>query len=213
MTRFAQQERHALCDTFVAVGPDAPTLDDPWRSRDLAAHLVIRDGRPDLAIGMFVPALKGRLDAGMSAYAARDWPRLVDAVRSGPPRWSPARIAPLDEAINLGEFYLHHEDVLRGAAGFTPRTLDADLEAALWKGLGTMARLFLGKAEVGVDLVADGHGRRAAKAAPAGADTVTVHGTPGEITLFVSGRQRVASVELEGPEAAQTALREAELGG
>ncbi|MDQ2755011.1 MAG: TIGR03085 family metal-binding protein [Actinomycetota bacterium] len=212
MTRYAQQERHALGDSLLALGPDTPTLDEPWRARDLAAHLVIRDARPDLAIGMFVPALKGRLDAGMRSYAARDYPALVEQVRSGPPVWSPARVPALDEAVNLGEFFIHHEDLLRGAPGFTPRVLDAGLEAALWKGLRTMSKLFLGKSPVGVELVAPGHGHLDAKMV-SGAETAVVTGTPGELTLFISGRQRVSDVSLGGPRSAQDAIREASLGG
>ncbi|MEO3938771.1 TIGR03085 family metal-binding protein [Dermatophilaceae bacterium Soc4.6] len=212
MTRYAQQERHALSDSLLALGPDAPTLDDPWLARDLAAHIVIRDGRPDLALGMFVPALKGRLDAGMRSYAARDYPSLAQQVRSGPPAWSPVRIPAVDEAANLGEFFIHHEDLLRGAPDFTPRTIDAGLEAALWKGLRTMSRLFLGKAPVGVELVAPGYGHLEAKQV-SGAETAIITGAPGELMLFVSGRQRVADVALSGPLAAQDAIRGAALGG
>jgi len=212
MTRYARQERHALADSLLTLGPDAPTLDDPWRARDLAAHLVIRDGRADLALGMFVPALKGRLDAGMRSYAAGHYPALVERVRSGPPAWSPVRIPALDEVVNLGEFFIHHEDLLRGAPDFTPRPLDSGLEAALWKSLGQMSKLFLGKAPVGVRLVSPGHGELDAKQI-AGAHTAVVTGIPGELVLFVTGRQRVADVALAGPSAAQKAIREASLGG
>ena len=45
MTNYAQTERQALCDTMERVGPDAPTLCHPWRVRELAAHLVIRETR------------------------------------------------------------------------------------------------------------------------------------------------------------------------
>ena len=37
----------ALCDLFEEVGPDAPTLCGDWTTRDLAAHLVMRERRPD----------------------------------------------------------------------------------------------------------------------------------------------------------------------
>ena len=50
MTGHAARERQALCDTLERVGPAAPTLCDPWSSAELAAHLVIRDSRPDLAL-------------------------------------------------------------------------------------------------------------------------------------------------------------------
>lgn len=37
-----QRERHELCDRFLALGPDAPTLNEGWTTKDLAAHLVVR---------------------------------------------------------------------------------------------------------------------------------------------------------------------------
>ena len=45
----ARAERAALCDLFLEVGPDAPTLCGAWTTRDLAAHLVVRERRPDAA--------------------------------------------------------------------------------------------------------------------------------------------------------------------
>ena len=47
MTSVAATERADLCDLFRAVGPDAPTLCEGWTTRDLAAHLVVRERRPD----------------------------------------------------------------------------------------------------------------------------------------------------------------------
>lgn len=79
---------------MLAVGPDAPTLCDPWRARDLAAHLIIRETRPDLAAGMFVPRLGARLERAQDELAATDFAELVERVRSGPPRWSAAGVRP-----------------------------------------------------------------------------------------------------------------------
>lgn len=59
MTAFARSERLALCETLRAVGPDAPTLCEGWLTRDLAAHLVLRESRPDAAPGIVVSALAG----------------------------------------------------------------------------------------------------------------------------------------------------------
>ena len=132
MTSPARRERSALCDTFETVGPDAPTLCSPWRTRDLAAHLVIRDGRPDAALGMFVPPLAERARRVQDGYAAEPWPELVERVRTGPPSWSPTRLEPVDTVVNLAEMFLHHEDVLRAAAGWEPRLLPDDLEQGLW---------------------------------------------------------------------------------
>jgi len=103
MTRFARSERQSLCDTFERVGPDAPTLCSPWLTRDLAAHLVVRERRPDVAAGIVLPALASRLEQVQKGYVAWDWPRLVNEVRSGPPVWSPASLAMVDEAMNTAE--------------------------------------------------------------------------------------------------------------
>lgn len=205
MTRFARIERQGLCDTFERVGPDAPTLCSGWLTRDLAAHLVVRERRPDAAVGMAVPALAGHLERVQHGYAGWGWLRLVEEVRSGPPSWSPASLERVDEAINTAEFFIHHEDVLRAAPGFTPRVLDAPLGAAIWKGLRAQSKLMLRGVTAGVELVAPGFGRVTAKG-PCGPGTAVVTGPPGELSLFVAGRQRVADVQVEGPDAAVAAI-------
>ena len=106
MTRFASSERQGLCDTFERVGPDAPTLCSPWRTRDLAAHLVVRERRPDVSAGILVPALAGRLAKVQDGYAAWEWPRLVNEVRTGPPAWSPTSLRSIDEATNTAAMRL-----------------------------------------------------------------------------------------------------------
>ena len=205
MTRFAQDERHALCDTFERVGPEAPTLCSPWLTRDLAAHLVVRERRPDAAAGILVPGLAGRTEQVQNEYAAWEWPRLVEKVRTGPPPWSPASIGRVDEALNTAEFFVHHEDVLRGGAGWTARELPADLERALWGIVSGMARLRYSRSRVGVVLVAPGHGRRQAHAMT-GLGTVVVKGTPGELLLHSFGRRGVAKIDMSGPEEALSAI-------
>lgn len=55
----ASRERAALVNTMRAVGPDGATLCVGWTTRDLAAHLVLRERRPDAAAGILVPALAG----------------------------------------------------------------------------------------------------------------------------------------------------------
>jgi uncharacterized protein (TIGR03085 family) len=143
MSRFASRERQNLCDTFEQVGPDAPTLCSPWLTRDLAAHLVVRERRPDVAAGIWLPAMTGRLEKVQNGYAAWDWPRLVHEVRSGPPSWSPTSIGRVDEAINTAEFFIHHEDVLRGGPEWTARELPGDLESALWRIVSRVAKMQL----------------------------------------------------------------------
>jgi hypothetical protein len=60
VTNLAPTERAAICDLLERFGSDEPTLCEGWRSRDLAAHLVLREGRPDAAPGIVVGFLAGR---------------------------------------------------------------------------------------------------------------------------------------------------------
>jgi uncharacterized protein (TIGR03085 family) len=205
MTRFASIERHSLCDTFERVGPDAPTLCSPWLTRDLAAHLVVRERRPDVAAGIWLPAMAGRLEKVQNGYAAWEWPRLVNEVRTGPPAWSPVSLARLDEAINTAEFFVHHEDVLRGSPGSSPRALPGDLESALWRIVSRVARMQLASSPVGVRLVAPSYGERQVRPAT-DLGTVVVTGSPGELLLYSFGRRDVAKVDLSGSDEALAAV-------
>ncbi len=205
MSHLAPLERQALCDTFDAVGPGAPTLCDPWDTADLAAHLVVRERRPDIAAGIHVPPLASWGRAGRDAFAARPWPELVALVRSGPPAWSPMRVPAVDELVNLPELYLHHEDVLRATAPGPVRDLDPALEAALWTAVRRTARLGFRGVRVGIVLVAPGHGRYAVRG-PGEAGTAVLTGAPGELLLAASGRMRVADLDLSGPPEAVAAV-------
>ncbi|NDE57953.1 MAG: maleylpyruvate isomerase family mycothiol-dependent enzyme, partial [Acidimicrobiia bacterium] len=109
MNRPARNERHALCDLFLKVGPDAPTLCAGWTTRDLAAHLVVRETRPDAAGGILIRRLAPYGDRVRDKVARTDWTTLVDRVRNGPPRLSPMRIPALDDLTNTLEFFVHHE--------------------------------------------------------------------------------------------------------
>jgi uncharacterized protein (TIGR03085 family) len=205
MTRFAIIERQSLCETFERVGPDAPTLCSPWLTKDLAAHLVVRERRPDVAAGIWLPLLAGRVERVQSEYAAWDWNRLVHEVRSGPPAWSPLALAAVDEAVNTVEFFIHHEDVLRGGADWHARELPSDLESSLWSSVSKIARLHFARARIGVVLASPGHGERQVHAAT-DLGTAVVTGTPGELLLYASGRRGVAQVDLTGAEEALAAI-------
>jgi len=205
MTRFASSERKGLCDTFERVGPDAPTLCSPWLTRDLAAHLVVRERRPDVAAGIVLPLLAGRLKKVQDGYAEWEWPRLVEQVRSGPPGWSLTSLARMDEAMNTAEFFVHHEDVLRGGSGWSARELPTDLEAALWGVVSGVARLHLARSRVGVVLVAPSYGERQVHA-KTDLGTVVVTGTPGELLLYSFGRRGVAQIDLSGTDEALAAI-------
>ena len=92
----AQRERSALVSTFRQVGPDAPTLCAGWTTRDLAAHLVVRERRLDATPGITVPFLAGYTAKVQNKVAqSTDWDDLVELVSSGPPIYSPFKLLDL----------------------------------------------------------------------------------------------------------------------
>jgi len=209
----AAAERASLCDLFVEVGPDAPTLCGDWTTRDLAAHLVVRERRPDGAVGIVAKPLAGYGEKVRLEEAARPWPELIERVRSGPPRWSPTRLASVDRVVNTVEFFVHHEDVRRAKARWTERNLDVGLSRDLLTALGRMGKLLVRRAPVGLTLaVTDGPGGTRELALHDGEPAVTVSGHVGELVLYVYGRQDHAVVDHAGPADAVDALRTASFG-
>jgi uncharacterized protein (TIGR03085 family) len=203
----AQRERSALVDTLRTVGPDAPTLCAGWRTRDLAAHLVVRERRLDATPGIAIPFLAG-YTAKVQNQTARStsWDDLVEMVASGPPVYSPFKL--FDAVANLGEMFIHHEDVRRAVDGWQPRVLDESTVAALRRQLGLLSRMTLTKQPSQVVLQTT-EGQRIARVGRG--DVVTVTGEPQELVLFVAGRD-AALVEFDGDPQAVAAVRAAPRG-
>jgi uncharacterized protein (TIGR03085 family) len=200
---FAQQERQAICDLFVELGPDAPTLCEGWTTSDLAAHLVVRERRPDSGPGIVWPPLAAYTDrVRRSEKAHHPWPKLIERVRQGPPRL----LRPVDVAMNTVEFFIHVEDVRRAQPQWEPRPLPDGLADALWARVGPRA---LAK-RVPATIVISSPGRPD-KVAGTGARLV-LQGDPGELIIFGAGRQRAARVEITGDDALASQLRTAALG-
>jgi uncharacterized protein (TIGR03085 family) len=210
MTTPAGEERARLCDLFDEVGPDAPTLCEGWSTRDLAAHLVVRESRPDAALGIVLPPFAGYTKKVQDAIATTPWPALVERVRSGPPMLSPTRVDAVERMVNTVEFFVHHEDVRRAADSWTRRALDADLLRDLGWALKRSARMLARRAPTGVVLEPnDGGGPITAHR---GEPSVNVRGPIGELVLFASGRGDHAEVELDGRADAVESLRTARFG-
>ena len=210
MTTPAQRERQQFADALLEAGPDAPTLCEGWTTRDLAAHVVVRDRRPDALPGVVVSALSGYTEKVRARVARRDWDRLVDQVRSGPQVWAPTRVPRVDRLVNTTEFFVHQEDVRRARPGWTARPLDEDLADDLDAALRRSAKLFARKAPAGITLEPDGG--RARIVANDGDPMVIVRGPIGELVLWMFGRQANARVEYEGPTEAVETLRTASVG-
>jgi uncharacterized protein (TIGR03085 family) len=211
---YSRDERRALCALLDKTGPDAPTLCEGWTTGDLAAHLVLRERRPDAAAGVAGGPLAGYTARVQQRLRSRiPFPDLVRILRSGPPMLSVMALPGVDERVNAVEFFVHHEDVRRAAPGWEPRELSDGESDMLWQRL-RMARFMLRKAPVGVELArddinpdADGASYRitARNATPA----VTVVGSPAELTMWVMGRRTAARVRMDGIQAAVTKLAEA----
>ncbi|MEV4320195.1 TIGR03085 family metal-binding protein [Actinocrispum sp. NPDC049592] len=199
----ATDERAQLSDLFLTVGPDAPTLCEGWQTKDLAAHLVVRERRPDAAGGILIPALAARTERVMAEYAAKPWDELVDLVRSGPPRWSPMSFGPVNELANGGEFFIHHEDVRRAQEGWEPRPSDPRRDEVLWRGLKFAARRGYRKSVVGVLLRRPDGATIVGKVGP---NAVTLSGEVGDLLLHAFGRDAVR-LEFEGDEAAVAEIK------
>jgi uncharacterized protein (TIGR03085 family) len=204
----AADERRALSDLLDQLGPDAPTLCVGWTTRDLAAHLVIRERRPDAAAGVLLAPLAGYTARIQRGAAQRPWPELVEQVRGGPPWWSPVQLPRLAEKVDGIEFFVHHEDVRRARPGWEPRPADPRRAAQLWALLCRLARLCYRNSPVGVVLRRpDGAQCRARR----GAGTVTVIGEPEELVLHAYGRDQ-AIIELEGEHADVAGLQRSSRG-
>jgi uncharacterized protein (TIGR03085 family) len=205
MTTLAGSLRSSLADLLEEVGPDAPTLCAGWATRDLAAHLVLRERRPDAALGIAVRAFAGHMSSVQNSLAAEPWPRLVDKVRNR----SVLLISPVDSLFNTTEYFVHLEDVRRAELEWKPAPEDPELEESLWRQLRQRGRAFFRRSPVGVILeLPDGQTHVAAEGEP----VVTLVGPASELTLYAYGRGEQALVEIQGPADAIDAFRGTSLG-
>src|SRR5215831_19263976 len=143
-------ERAQLSDLLDELGPEAPTLLAPWTTRDVAAHLVLRERDYLAGPGLVLPGAWGRLaERRTRALALRDFTWLIATLRSGPPPGF-FRIGWVRRVPSLNEFFVHHEDVRR-ANGLSPRTNPPAEDAALFRNVARAGR-FLSRRVRGVGL-------------------------------------------------------------
>lgn len=181
---------------MIGVGPDAATLCGTWTVHDLAAHLVVRERRPDASLGILVKPLAGYLESKQAQIAQRPFAELAELVRTGPPWWSPLR--PVDAMVNLTEMFVHHEDVRRAEPGWEPRELAERDQARLWTALRAVARTAYRKSPVPVTLATpDGQRINTRRGKD---EAVVLTGTPAELLLHAFGRDEVR-IEATGAEA------------
>ena len=196
--RFDEQERLGLCDLFDQLGADVPTLLEGWTAHDLAAHLVFRER--DLVAGpcILLPGPFQRFaERRRQALAqSREFGWLVARIRSGPPPGF-FRIGWVRSLANLNEFFVHHEDVRR-ANGLGPRTtLTPAFEAALWRNVRRGSR-YLSRRLRPVGLEIGWAGTDEQVTVRTGEPMVRLTGSPGELLLYLFGRQAAAQIEVTG---------------
>jgi len=216
-----------LCALLDRTGPDAPTLCAGWRTADLAAHLVLREHRPDAAAGvMGGPLARHTAQTQRKLSKRTPYPKLVEMIRTGPPRFSFFGIPGVDAKANFAEYFVHHEDVRRAQPDWEPRDLSTDLTDIVWSQL-SHARLMLRKVPVGIEFARDDLGDRPGSQQPGTQPSaqrpvrmtvrprtpvVTVIGAPAELLMWTFGRTGAARVRLEGAEADVSALEKAHWG-
>lgn len=201
-------ERRLLAAGFRIADPDAPTLCAGWTVRHLCAHVVQREHAPARNVWDQVRTPSPGEERFMSrlvdgARTPPGYAALVDRFAAGPPRLSP--MSWFDEALNLVEYVVHHEDVRRGSGPVPPRDLPAAELTAIWRYARPVLKRAYRSAPVGVTLAPDGGALRAVHRGP---DAVTVAGPVVEVVLHAFGRRGAADVRVDGPPDGVAAFRQ-----
>ncbi len=211
---FVEPSREVLAETLLAAGPDSPTLCAGWRTRDLAAHLYLRERKIAVGVGLMIPRLGKASEKATSKLAAKlespdAYARLIKTFRAGPPALSPMKIKALDETSNLIEYFVHTEDIRRAGDRWAPRALDEAYSDALWDDLIKRAAFLYRGVDLGIVLVRPSGPRHVAKRAPV---SVAIVGEPGELLMHAHGRTGQALVTFEGQPDAVALLQTADIG-
>jgi uncharacterized protein (TIGR03085 family) len=192
----ARRERHALCDLALLLGEDAPTVLPGWTAKDLVVHLLVREYSPLGALGLAVAPLSGMTEREMARVGRRDFTVLVERLRGR--GLTPYSLGPVDRVANTAQ------------PDWQPRDLPAADADAVWRALRLAGRGLVREAGVPVRMVREDTGAEATLRH--GADPVVVSGPPGEVALFLFGREHTRDVRLLGPDDRTAALRTAALG-
>lgn len=200
--KFAQRQRAALADLLEELGPFAPTKCEGWQTQDLAAHLYIRERRPDALPGIGSERFADRTQRIQMAELHRNgFLPIVQAIRT--PGWI---MRPLDNLVNSSEFFIHHEDVLR--ANGRSQTLTAKEQQHLWPVAKVLARKAQHAYQGQLTLTRTDTGAR--QKIGKGNRPIHLSGLPSELLLYLSGRE--ADVEVTGEEDAMARWKDA-IGG
>jgi uncharacterized protein (TIGR03085 family) len=182
------RERAALCATFERVGPDAPTLCGGRTTGELLAYILVGERRFVISlIGLVVTPVARAAEAGMRR---RPWLEMVELLRTGPAWWVPGGRP--GDGLEFLKLFVHHEDIRRARAGWTPRAAGPHRDETLWLAALRLARLAYRRSSVGVVLRRpDG----ASSQVRAGYELITVIGEPGELVMHMAGRTALVTFD------------------
>lgn len=207
MTSFARRERTAICQTLRKLGPEQPTLCQGWSTKDLLVHLIVRENRPDAAVGLFIPFLSAYTDSISNKYKEKSFEELIAIFENGPKSPSPFSLPKVDELANTFEFLVHHEDILRAQSDYQPRKLTEEDAKFIWSRFTKSAVFFMRKVKVGVVAKTD-QGTYTLKR---GNDVVTISGNVIDLVMFAFGRKNTTEINFEGNPTAVEKLKNSDL--
>ena len=207
MTTFARRERNAICQTLRQLGPGQPTLCQGWSTKDLLVHLIVRENRPDAAVGLFIPFLSSYTDSISKKYTEKSFEDLISIFENGPKSPSPFALPKVDELANTFEFLVHHEDILRAQNEYQPRKFTEEDAKFIWSRFTKSAVFFMRKVKVGVVAKTD-QGTYTLKR---GNDVVTISGNIIDLVMFAFGRQNKTEIVFEGNPLAVEKLKNSDL--
>ena len=195
---WVERERHSFAVDFRAADPNAPTLCAGWTTRHLCAHLVQREHAILRNVWDQVTTKapgEERFMRRLVDYAGTPdgYAALVDTFAAGPSPHS--LMGRADEALNLVEYVVHHEDLRRGSGPVPPRDLPAAELDEIWRRARPILKRAYRKAPVGVQLAPYGGAVTPVRSGPS---TVTVAGSPLELILHAFGRRSAADVRVDG---------------
>jgi len=200
------QERRELCDLLDELGPSVPTLIEGWTAHDIAAHLVLRER--DVLAGpcLVLPGPFQRFAEQRQSRLAEnnEFALLVERIRTGPPIGF-FRIGWVRSFPTLNEFFVHHEDVRR-ANKLAVRRLTPAMDAALWRNVRRGSR-YLSRRSQGFGLEIEWSGTGERVLVRSGEPLARLSGSPGELLVYIFGRQSAAQIDVSGPGEAVAALR------
>ena len=193
------QQAHRLPETPPLPGTlTAPTLCVGWTTRHLCAHLVQREHAMMRNAWDQVTTKTPGEERFMrrlvdDAETPDGYAALIGTFAAGPSRHS--LMGRADEALNLLEYVVHHEDLRRGSGPVPPRDLPAAELDEIWRRARPILKRAYRKAPVGVQLAPHGGAVTSARSGPS---TVTVAGSPLELILHAFGRRSAADVRVDG---------------